>query len=127
MASGTRCQFPPQKRRWATRAAVMVMVIGAAPVASDLAAASQAAPPKGTQVTTKKTPFQKDILPIFERNCLRCHDTKKKKGGLDLSTPEAVLAGGESGPAVLPKQPAASRLYNIIQSGEMPLDGKTKD
>jgi hypothetical protein len=49
-----------------------------------------------------------------------------KKGGLDLSTPEKLLAGGESGPAVVPGQPAASRLYDILENGEMPLDRKTR-
>jgi hypothetical protein len=37
-----------------------------------------------------------------------------------------VLAGGESGPAVVPGQPAASRLYDMIDNGEMPLDRKTQ-
>jgi hypothetical protein len=70
--------------------------------------------------------FKKDVLPIFQRHCLRCHDAKMKKGGLDLSTPEKVLAGGESGPALVLRQPAASRLYDMVETGEMPLDRKTQ-
>ena len=76
--------------------------------------------------TAKGPTFENDILPIFERNCLRCHNGKVKKGGLDLSTSKRVLAGGESGPAVVPKQPAASKLYDVVHNGEMPLDRKTQ-
>jgi len=53
-----------------------------------------AAPSKGPEATAKGPTFQNDIRPIFERNCLRCHNAKVKKGGLDLSTSERVLAGG---------------------------------
>ena len=88
---------------------------------------SCAAPSKKLVAAKVQGPaFQSDILPIFQRNCLRCHNGRLKRGGLDLSTAERVLAGGESGPAVVPKQPAASRLYDVISSGEMPLDKKTK-
>ena len=37
-----------------------------------------------------------------------------------------VLAGGASDPAVVPKQPAASKLYELVHKGEMPLDHKTQ-
>src|SRR5262245_4147540 len=114
MASGRKCQFPHKQRPWATGAAVIVMVFGAAPVA----------PSKEPQASGPA--FKKDILPIFERNCLRCHGMKVKKGGLDLRTYEGVLAGGESGPAVVPKQPAASKLYDMVHKGEMPRDRKTQ-
>ena len=70
--------------------------------------------------------FKKDILPIFERNCLRCHDMKVKSAGLDLSTSESVLTGGDSGPAVDPGAPDASRLYDMIHNKAMPLDRKTQ-
>jgi hypothetical protein len=93
----------------------MVMVFGAAPGFSDFTAAS-----------AKEPTFKTDVLPIFARNCLRCHDAKVKKGGLDLSTSEGVLSGGESGPAVVPKQPGASKLYDLVHSGAMPRDRKTR-
>ena len=70
--------------------------------------------------------FLTNILPIFQANCLRCHDSKTKSGGLNLSTQEGVLAGGSSGSVVVPKNPGASRLYDAIHSGMMPLDRKTK-
>src|SRR5262249_58429206 len=97
LQSGRRCDFPHKPRPWATGAAVLAMVFGAAP----------AVPSKEPQASGPA--FKRDILPIFERNCLRCHGMKVKKGGLNLSTSEAVLVGGEAGPAVVPKHPAASK------------------
>jgi hypothetical protein len=95
-------------------------------VLSCLAVAARAAPPEEAQAQAKEPAFKTEILPIFEKHCLRCHDAKVKKGGLDLSTWEAALAGGESGLVVVSKQPSASRLYDMLANGEMPLDRKTR-
>src|SRR5262249_9009479 len=104
----------------------LVIVFAAAPVLSGLAGPSPAAPPKDSPPPAREPAFHKDVLPILARNCLRCHAGKVKRGGLDLSTPEGLLAGGESGPAVVPQQPAASKLYDMVPTGHMPRDRKTK-
>lgn len=124
MVSGIERRFQHGQQSRAVRAAVMAMTLGAAAIVSGWApvrAASSADP----QPSAKQPDFKKDVLPIFEKNCLRCHGVKKK-GGLDLSSVEKVLAGGESGQAVVPKQPAASKLYDMIHNGEMPADRKTQ-
>ena len=43
--------------------------------------------------------FDKEVKPILEAHCLLCHGTGKEKGGLQLHTREAMLKGGDSGPA----------------------------
>ena len=127
MASCNRRCLASWSRPRATVAAVIVTVLGLVSVLNGLVLSLQAAPTKSLVVAKSAGPtFQRDILPIFRRNCLRCHDANLHKGGLDLSNPERVLAGGESGPAVVPAQPDASRLYDAIHNGEMPLDHKTK-
>ena len=49
--------------------------------------------------------FEKDVLPVFEQKCMGCHRspyktesgrTKKPKGGLNMSTPEGLKAGGDA-------------------------------
>ena len=52
--------------------------------------------------------------------------TKKQKGGLRLDSLEAILKGGESGPAVVPGKPEESLLVSAINYAgpEMPPDGK---
>ncbi len=54
--------------------------------------------------------FHKQILPILQEACFRCHG-EKDKGGLRLDTREAALRGGDSEiPALVPGDPAASEL-----------------
>src|SRR5579863_1036525 len=126
MVSGSGRQYRPDKRPCATAAAVIVVVLLTALAIIGSAAAVDADPSEDSQSSAPGPAFKTDILPIFEKHCLRCHDTKSKKGELDLSTAEAAFAGGESGPAVVPKQAAASKLYDLIDNGEMPLDRKTQ-
>ncbi len=64
--------------------------------------------------------FERDILPIFQAKCLRCHGDKSRKGDLDLRTVAATLKGGESGAGFIPGQPAKSILYEKVHQGEMP-------
>src|SRR2546427_4815777 len=126
MVWASSCQHHLEKRPWTSALGVTAKVLATALVLSGPRVPVHAAPYDGPQGSATGATFQTDILPIFERNCLRCHDAKVKKGGLDLSTSEAVLAGGESGQTVVPKQPAASKLYDMVDNGKMPLDRKTQ-
>jgi hypothetical protein len=47
--------------------------------------------------TRKGLSYAKDIKPLFEASCTRCHGEERQRGGLRLDTLEAVLAGGENG------------------------------
>ncbi len=60
--------------------------------------------------------FEKQIRPVLVDKCYRCHgpDTAKPKGGLRLDTREATRRGGQSGPAVVPGDVAASLLLDAI-------------
>ena len=67
--------------------------------------------------------FERDVLPILRKHCLKCHGANVRKGELDLSTLGGVLRGGESGePAVLRGQSQQSHLIELVQSGDMPPD-----
>ncbi|WDE95334.1 DUF1549 domain-containing protein [Lentisphaera profundi] len=46
--------------------------------------------------------FHKDIKPILESQCIKCHGPKKDKGSLRLDTLEASLKGGDEGEAIVP-------------------------
>ena len=39
--------------------------------------------------------FEVDILPLLEKNCLKCHSSDSRQGGLSLQSLEGVLEGGE--------------------------------
>lgn len=62
--------------------------------------------------------FQKEILPILQEHCFRCHG-EKDKGGLKLNSREAALRGGDSEiPSIVPGDPAASELIVRLRTGD---------
>jgi mono/diheme cytochrome c family protein len=57
---------------------------------------------------------------LLDVHCVKCHGPIEQKGGLELDTPEAVLAGGDEGRVVLPGHPERSRLYLYLAAGADP-------
>ena len=70
--------------------------------------------------------FEQNVRPLLAENCYSCHGDKKQKGGLRLDSLEAILKGGESGPAVVPGKPEESLIVEAInyEGLEMPPTGK---
>jgi len=62
----------------------------------------------------------KDILPILSQKCQQCHGGIHKRGGLDLRSLDAMLKGGQSGPAVKLGSPDDSLMWKMISSDKMP-------
>ena len=60
--------------------------------------------------------FEARIRPVLVEHCYRCHSAKagKSEGGLVLDSRAGVRAGGDSGPAVVPGDPAKSLLLTAI-------------
>src|SRR5690349_20510472 len=59
--------------------------------------------------------FSKEIKPIFEASCIKCHGRGKDKGGLRIDSRETLLKGGDSGPAVVAGKSAESLLIALVQ------------
>src|SRR5437588_10120708 len=59
--------------------------------------------------------FSKEIKPIFEASCIKCHGRGKDKGGLRIDTRETLLKGGDSGPVIIPGKSAESLLISLVQ------------
>lgn len=53
-------------------------------------------------------------LTLIESKCLACHSGQFKKSGLDLTSREGLVRGGDRGPAVVPGEAKASLLYKVI-------------
>ena len=59
--------------------------------------------------------FEKEVKPILESSCFKCHGGEAKiKGGLRLTSRAGVLKGGETSPAISLEQPANSLLLKAI-------------
>jgi hypothetical protein len=87
-----------------------------------------------TAATPEPTPdqvkfFEEKVRPILAENCYKCHGSEQQKGSLRLDLREMALAGGESGPVIVPGKPAESVLVEAIkwESFEMPPTGKLSE
>jgi len=56
---------------------------------------------------------------VLEQNCLKCHNSSVRMGGLSLVSAADARKGGAHGPAVVPGKPDDSLLVRMI-SGEKP-------
>jgi WD40 repeat protein len=68
----------------------------------------------------KAVDFGTEIVPLFQKSCLACHNAKDAKGDLVLETPATILKGGESGPAVVPGKAVESLLLKAASHQTKP-------
>jgi hypothetical protein len=64
--------------------------------------------------------FREHIQPVFEKNCVRCHNADKTKGGLRMDTHELMLEGGDTADALVPGNTAKSEL--LVRVHLRPID-----
>jgi hypothetical protein len=57
--------------------------------------------------------FAKKIRALLTNNCVRCHGGAKTRSGLDMTSRETLLKGGDNGPAVVPSKSKESRLFKL--------------
>ena len=74
-------------------------------------------PPDSTQ---QGVTYEKDIKPIFDASCIKCHGNVRKVGGkLRLDSLAGVMRGGEDGKVIEPGNSAKSMLVqNIAHLGD---------
>lgn len=74
--------------------------------------------------------FETKVRPVLEKNCFSCH-TQSRLGGLAMNSREDLLKGGNSGPAIVSGDPAASLLVRAIthehERFKMPPSGNKLD
>ncbi|XZE32493.1 PSD1 and planctomycete cytochrome C domain-containing protein [Pirellulaceae bacterium SH501] len=72
--------------------------------------------------------FESKIRPVLIEHCYRCHssDGQAVRGGLSLDHRDAILAGGESGPAVVPHDLDESVLWDAINHRGMRMPPNSK-
>lgn len=58
--------------------------------------------------------FAKDIEPILQASCVKCHGRGRSQGGFALDTRETLLAGGDTGPVIVPGKSAESYLIELV-------------
>src|SRR5262245_39078652 len=99
------------------RPAVPVPLVGGFLLAGLGLFVARAGPPQ-----TPAPPFNRtaEVRVLLQQRCLECHGGKKTRGGLDLATREGLLAGGDSGPAVVPGDAKKSLLHRLVAHAAKP-------
>jgi len=84
---------------------------------------SQLPPPAAARVE-----FARDIKPILQASCLRCHGPEKPKHGFRLDSRAGALKGGENGVDIVVGDSARSPLIHyvtrLVPEMEMPPEGR---
>lgn len=63
--------------------------------------------------------FESQVAPTLRQRCIKCHNPKRARGELDITSRNALLKGGKSGPAIVVGKPEKSLLLKMI-SGVKP-------
>jgi len=74
--------------------------------------------------------FENHVRPILVKRCNECHAGGESEGGLSLRSRKAMLAGGDTGPAIVPGDPQESLLMQAVHYDDvyqMPPDSKLPD
>src|ERR1051326_165623 len=92
---------------------------------------------RGAEITADQLPaaaaatidFDRDVKPIFESTCFRCHGPERPKARFRLDNRESALAGGENNKDdIVPGDSAKSKLIHyvarLVEDMEMPPPGK---
>ena len=82
--------------------------------------------PAAAVAETPEDLFEKHVRPLLLSKCTKCHSDEKSESGLKLTSRQGLMAGGDSGPAIVPGEAAKSLLLAVLKPGgdfEMPPDG----
>jgi WD40 repeat protein len=77
---------------------------------------SAATPAAQESQTNESVSFINQIAPILKENCFACHDAKKRKGKLDMTTYGSFRKGGTKDDPVAPGSPEDSILLDVLKS-----------
>jgi cytochrome b subunit of formate dehydrogenase len=76
--------------------------------------------PTKTPIPGGLASWEAGVGELFQTRCVICHNIAGNIGGLDLSRYESSLAGGNSGPGIVPGEPENSQVIIIQQAGSHP-------
>jgi mono/diheme cytochrome c family protein len=99
----SRLQSSLHRNRWLICAAVAACAFSAA-----------GEPVVGAEAVASDVDYVRDVKPLFAKHCGKCHGAEKQENGLRLDSAAGALAGGDTGPAVVPGKSAESLLILAV-------------
>jgi WD40 repeat protein len=85
-----------------------------------IAAAAQVDAQPDTPAKKDAVTYKDHVLPILRKHCLNCHNADQSKSDLDVSTYQALMAGGASGDAIKAGNSAQSLLFRLTSHEDEP-------
>lgn len=74
-----------------------------------------------TAQASEPVSFEREVLPLLEQRCNKCHHEDEQSGGLDLTRLETMRRGGdELGAAIVPGKPDESSLIQVLTGVKEP-------
>jgi len=65
--------------------------------------------------------FEREVMPLLEKRCNKCHYPEEQRGGLDLTRIATILRGGDDlGPAIVPSKPDDSPIIQVLTGAKKP-------
>lgn len=65
--------------------------------------------------TRQPVSFEREVLPLLEKRCNKCHQPDEAQSGLDLTRVDTIQRGGdELGAAIVPGNPESSPLIRVL-------------
>jgi hypothetical protein len=112
-------------RQWGAYCAIFLLV---ADLSSGACGAAQPPSPNkepidadhAAKMTKGLDLFKKQIRPILEQKCWRCHGGKNVESELDMNERAGLLKGGRGGPAIIPGKGQDSLLVKLISHARDP-------
>ena len=75
-----------------------------------------------TEMPAGKISFVNHVTPILMAKCGNCH-VRQARGMFSMESYETLMKGPDAGVVIFPKDPAGSRIIEVIEEGDMPRGG----
>jgi uncharacterized membrane protein len=79
-----------------------------------------AAQPSQTVVSVENVSYSRDIYPLVERRCIKCHGGEFPSEGLSMESYQSLMSGSQNGQVIVAGDANNSLIIEKIESGEMP-------
>ncbi len=111
-------------------ATVVVTLLATLWIPSLESAAAEVDVSKLPPAATQPVDFTRDIKPLFDASCVKCHGAEKAKNGFRLDSRAHALAGGDHGVDIVPgdsaKSPLVHFVVGLVPDMDMPPKGKAE-
>lgn len=110
----TKAELPSAAESAAAEKMAAAPAPGTPPAGTPVVTPPPAAPKSDARPVSRNSAYMTKVRPILARACIKCHGNDKQKGDLALHNPDAIRAGINGKPAIIPGDPAKSRIYACI-------------